>query len=331
MWLEEYHADGLRWDAISYIRNIEGGDAGSPGNIPDGWSLMQWVNEEIRRLYPGRIVIAEGMHRNPWVTKDTGAGGAGFNAQWDAAFVYNMRRVITPPDDNSRDMGAISGAIQHRYDPDAFKRVIYTESHDADSNGHARLPEEIWPGKADSRFSRKRAALGAVMVFTSPGIPMVFQGQELLEGRWFRDNDPVEWARLEEERGVFDMYRDLAALRRNLSGAVRGLCGQNIHFHHFNNNEKVIAYHRWDKQGPKDSVVVVLNMMDKIREGYVIGFPRAGLWKLRFDGDCAGYGEGFSGHPAHDVEAAADGADGMPCYGKISLGPYTALIYSQEE
>ena len=60
----------------------------------------------------------------------------------------------------SRDLGAVSKAIEHRYDLDVFRRIIYTESHDEVANGRARVPEEIWPGKADSWFSRKRSTLG---------------------------------------------------------------------------------------------------------------------------------------------------------------------------
>ena len=85
---------------------------------------------------------------------------------------------------------------------DAFKRVIYTESHDEDANGHARVPEEIWPGYADSWPSRKRAALGAALVLTAPGIPMLFQGQELVEGAWFSDEDPIDWCRRHRFAGL---------------------------------------------------------------------------------------------------------------------------------
>ena len=86
-------------------------------------------------------------------------------------------------DDGSRDLGAVSRAIEHRYDPDAFKRIIYTKSHDAVSNGRARLPEDIWPGNADSWFSRKRFTLADALVLTLPGIPMMFEGWELPEDR----------------------------------------------------------------------------------------------------------------------------------------------------
>jgi 1,4-alpha-glucan branching enzyme len=329
MWFEEYHADGLRWDAISYIRNIEGQDDPSV-DIPEGWSLMQWINGEIKQRFPGKISIAEGMHKNIWVTKDVGAGGAGFNAQWDRGFVNPVRGAIIAPDDTSRDLGAIKNAIEHRYDVDSFQRVIFTESHDAVANGLARVPEDICPGKADSWFSRKRSTLGGALVFTSPGIPMIFEGQELLEDRWFQDTVPIDWSRVESEKGILEMYRNLIALRRNLSGVTRGLCGQNVHVYHVDDGTKIIAFHRWEKQGPTDSVVVVVNMMNQIRDEYVIVFPRAGLWKTRFNSDANKYGQDFGNHPAPDVEAHKGKIDGMPCVGKISIGPYTVQIFSQD-
>ena len=330
MWLEEYHADGLRWDAITYIKNIEGNEGNPANDIPEGWNLMQWINEEIQKRFPGKISIAEDLKNNVWVNKDTGAGGAGFSTQWDSEFVHPVRQAVISRDDNQRDLGAVSRAIEHRYESDAFERVIYTESHDEVANGRARVPEEIWPGKVDSWFSKKRSTLGAALVLTAPGIPMLFQGQELLEDRWFQDKDPIDWSRAEDEHGILGMYRDLIALRRNLSGVTRGLCGQNLHIFHFDDGAKLIAFHRWDTQGPADSVVVVVNMTNQNRDGYLIGFPRAGLWKTRFNSDSYNYGPNFANHPTPDVETHEEGVDGLPCSGEIGIGPYTVVIFSQD-
>ena len=330
MWLEEYHADGLRWDAITYIKDIEGNEGNPANDIPEGWNLMQWINEEIHKRFPGKISIAEDLKNNVWVNKDTGAGGAGFSAQWDSEFVHPVRQAVISRDDSQRDLGAVSRAIEHRYESDAFERVIYTESHDEVANGRARVPEEIWPGKVDSWFSKKRSTLGAALVLTAPGIPMLFQGQELLEDRWFQDKVPIDWSRAEDEHGILGMYRDLIALRRNLSGVTRGLCGQNLHIYHFDDEAKLLAFHRWDTQGPTDSVVVVVNMTNQNRDGYRIGFPRAGLWKTRFNGDSYNYGQNFANHPTPDVETHEEGADGLPCSGEIGIGPYTVVIFSQD-
>jgi 1,4-alpha-glucan branching enzyme len=331
MWFEEYQADGLRWDAIVYIKSIDGNDGNPVNDIPDGWNLMQRINVEIRQRFPNKISIAEGMHKNTWVTKDAGAGGAGFNAQWDADFVHHVRGAIISPDDNLRDLAAVREAVEHRYGSDAFKRVIYTESHDAIANGHARVPEEIWPGNATSWFSRKRSTLGSALVFTSPGIPMIFEGQELLEDRFFQDKVPIDWSRTKKESGILEMYLDMISLRRNLSGVTRGLCGQNINVYHFDDGSKIMAFHRWDKQGPADSVVVVVNMANQSHDGYVIGFPRGGLWKTRFNGDLKKYGPDFAGHPTPNVDAHEEKADGMSYSGKINIGPYTAVIFSQDK
>ncbi len=330
MWLEEYHADGLRWDMIIYIKNING-EADKPANdIPEGWSLMQWINGEIQQKFPGKISIGESMRNTPWVVKDVGAGGAGFNAQWDGEFVHSIRQAVITRDDGSRDLGAVSRAIEHRCDADAFRRVIFTESHDEVANGRARVPEEIWPGNVDSWFSKKRSTLAGALVLTSPGIPMLFQGQELLEDRWFRDTDPIDWSRTEDEHGILGMYRDLLALRRNLAGVTRGLCGQNLHLFHFDDGAKLIAFQRWEQGGPGDSVVVVVNLSNQSHDDYRLGFPRAGWWKTRFNSDSYNYDPNFANHPAPDVEAGGEGIDGLPCSGSISIGPYTVVIYSQE-
>jgi 1,4-alpha-glucan branching enzyme len=331
MWFEEYHADGLRWDAIPYIQNIEGRDTDLSDSIPEGWSLMQWINEEIQQRFPGKISIAESMHNNAWVTKDVGTGGAGFNAQWDSEFVNPVRQAVIIQDDSSRDLGAVCKAIEYRYDQDAFRRIIFTESHDEVANGRARVPEEIWPGKVDSWFSKKRSTLGAALVLTSPGIPMIFEGQELLEDRWFEDIVPIDWSRAEGECGILRLYRDLIALRRNLSGVTAGLYSQNTRIYHFDDDDKIIAFHRWDKQGPKDSVVVIVNMKNQFYDDYAIGFPRAGLWKTRFNSDSNYYDPKFANHFAPDIEAHEDNFDGLPCSGKINIGPYSVVIFSQDE
>ena len=330
MWFEEYHADGLRWDAISFIRNIEGSEDPSE-DIPEGWNLMQWINSEIQQRFPGKISIAEGMHNIALVVKDVATGGAGFNAQWDSEFVNPIRKAVIAPDDASRDLTAVSRAIEYRYDLDAFRRVIFTESHDEVANGRSRVPEEIWPGKVDSWFSKKRSTLGGALVLTSPGIPMIFEGQELLEDRWFQDKEPIDWDRVQDEHGILGMYRDLIALRRNLPGMTRGLCGQNIHIFHFDDKDKVLAFHRWDKGGPADSVVVVVNMTNHYCDGYIIGFPRSGWWKTRFNSDSYNYDPTFANHPTPDVEAHPKEFDGLPSSGTIGIGPYTVVVFSQDE
>lgn len=326
MWLEEYHIDGLRFDCTQFIRTIDGSDA---QDLPEGWGLLQWINSEVAQKFPGRITIAEDLQNNRWLTKDVGAGGAGFGAQWDGMFVHPIRRAVITPEDTQRSLAAISDAICYRYNDDAFDRVIYSESHDEVANGKARVPQEISPDDPKGWYARKRSTLAAAMIFTAPGIPMLFQGQEFLEGGWFRDTVPVDWDQNEEFHGIVRLYRDLIRLRRNDSGLTRGLCGQSTQVYHLHDERKVIAFHRWAKGGPSDDVVIVANFFHEAQDDYVIGFPAGGAWKPRFNSDWRGYNDDFSDHPSVEVIAKPGDYDGLPWHGVVSIGPYSVLIFSQ--
>ncbi len=328
MWLEDYRIDGLRWDATSYITNVWGGS--DPGaDLEDGWGLMRWINDEIDREQPWKVMIAEDLRSDPAITSPTADGGAGFDAQWDASFVHPVRAALIELDDARRDLEAVAAAIEHRYGSDAFNRVIYTESHDEVANGKARLNEEIAPGNADGWHARKRSALGAVLVFTSPGIPMIFQGQELLEDRWFRDDDPIDWGRLDTEVGVARMYRDLIRMRRNLDGQTAGLTGQHVRVHHRNDGDKVLAYHRWRDGGQGDDVVVAINFADRRHDIYELGLPSPGRWEVIFDSDAPLYHEDFSGSGVSTYEAHDAERDGMPATAAIGLAPYSAIVLAR--
>jgi hypothetical protein len=111
------------------------------------------------------------------------------------------------------------------------------------------------------------STLAAAMVFTAPGIPMLFQGQEFLEGGWFRDTVPVDWDQRDEFHGIVRLYRDLIRLRLNRDGFTRGLCGQFTQVYHLHDGSQVIAFHRWEKGGPADDVVVVANFSHEAQDG----------------------------------------------------------------
>ena len=324
MWLEDFHVDGLRWDSTVNIRRHNG------GQLPEGWSLLQWVNDEINWRQPWAVNIAEDLQSDAWMVRPTSAGGAGFDSQWDANFVHPVREVLVGGSDNARDMEKIRWAINFGYSNDAFQRVIYTESHDEVANGRARVPEEIWPGNAGSWFSRKRSTLGAALVMTAPGIPMLFQGQEFVEDGWFQDTDPVDWSKAQTFAGVRKLYQDLIRLRRNWFNHTRGLRGHQRNVFHVNNGAKVVAFHRWDQGGPGDDVVVICNFRDQTWTNYRIGLPRGGSWKVRFNSDWQGYSADFGNFYSPDVTGENFSWDGMPFSGTISIAPYSVLILSQD-
>jgi 1,4-alpha-glucan branching enzyme len=333
-WLEQRYCDGLRWDATGWIRNVYGNNNDAGSDIADGWSLMQWINSEIRNRQPWKISIAEDMQDNDYLTRDVGSGGAGFGSQWGAGFMHSVRDAIVREDDSARNMYTLHDFVSQRFNANAFQRVLYTESHDevAQSAGQKRVPELIWPGNADSFFSQKRSTLGAALVFTAPGIPMIFMGQEFLEWGSWSDANQLDWSKVDRFSGILNLYRDLIHLRRNWFTTTRGLKGHEINVYHVNNGDKVLAFHRWDRGGPRDDVIVVANFANRAYDSYRIGLPRGGAWRVRFNGDWGGYSPVFTDHASHDLSAVSGGnSDNMPFGGDVSIGPYTAVILSQDD
>jgi 1,4-alpha-glucan branching enzyme len=327
-WLDEFRLDGHRIDGTKFIRLA---DFGGP-EIPEGWSLLQWLNNEVNALSPWKIMIAEDMDANNWITRTTGEGGAGFDSQWDTAFVHPVRGVIEAQNDSDRSMWTIRDAVTSTLSGGHTRRVIYTESHDEVANGRQRVPEAIWPGNAGSWYSKKRSTLGAALVFTTPGIPMLFQGQEFLEDGWFTDADPLDWSKATTYAGIKSMYRDLIRLRRNLDGVSQGLKGASLNFHHVNDGAKVVAFHRWQNGGDLDDVVVVMNFTQNGINNYRIGMPRGGMWRVRFNSDWNGYDPSFSNWGTFDTEATTSVPwDGMPASALVNIGPYSTVILSQGE
>ncbi len=331
MWLHEYRVDGLRYDATLLIRNTNE-DESQENEIPEGWSLVQWINEDIRKQFPGRIIIAEDLKSNAALTRSREDGGAGFHSQWDANFVFPIRDQLNKAEDPWRSVGIVKETLLFNYNGNVFERIIYTESHDEVAEGKAkRVPQDVQDDCADGYFAQKLSCLGAGLLFTCPGIPMIFQGQEFLQGGAFNDEFPLEWNLAEKFSGLVKMYRDLIFLRQNREGFSGGLSGQGIIVHHANDEQNLIAFQRFADHGRGDDVIVICNFSSEDRDGYRIGMPCDGGWKLRFNSDAKLYSELFGDIPSLDLTADGEGRDGMPHSALIRIAPYTTLIYSQEK
>jgi 1,4-alpha-glucan branching enzyme len=334
LWLEEYRADGLRWDSTVNMRRYSNSEG--RGDIADGWELLKRVNDAVNQKQPWKLMIAEDLQNDDYVTKPTAQGGAGFDAQWEPEFFYPMKDVLLGASDAGRDMNRIVHALTHSYNGDPLQRLIFTENHDEvapQNGGKKRLSEEICPGLAAGCrvYAHKRAMLGLSVLLTAPGIPMLFQGQE------FADNTPfpfgrglgIDWSKKDAYPGLVTMSRDLIALRRNLAGHSKGLMGKHLNAFHVNHTDKVVAYHRWDNGGAGDDVVVVANFSNQAFPSYELGLPRAGTWHVRFNGDAKLYSPDFVDTQSLDVNAQNAGRDGLGYKGNVGVGPYSVVVLSQ--
>lgn len=312
MWLTDYHCDGLRLDMTPYMRRVDGthGD-----EIPEGWEMMRQVGEMVRTEFPRHLVIAEDLHNEAAVTS-TEEGGAAMHAQWDSQFVHPVREALITLDDANRSVPAVSAALTHQYQ-NAFDRVIYTESHDEVSNGKARITSEVEGENPSGWDAQKRATLGAALVLTAAGMPMLFQGQEFLEDEWFRDTVPLDWDRAWAFRDITQMFRDLIRMRRNLDGRTAGLSGPHTTVLVEDDEEKLLAYVRSTGDGQHVLVVMNLSAQPVQQEAEL----PAGVWQLQFNSDAQAYSQLFGDHPSGDIDAT-DGS------GVLDVGPYSVVVYT---
>jgi 1,4-alpha-glucan branching enzyme len=325
MWLEECRVDGFRWDALREL--IATGPAWSPTYSLDAMHLVSRVNEMMAAGYPGKIRIAESCAE---------LATLGFDSTWDMTFPYVLKTELARASDGSRDINAISNAIVTRVtnpdlglsQPASFLRVNYAESHDTagDLNGGARLPTAIDPAAPTGYAARKRSMLGAAIAFTAPGVPLILQGQEMLETNQFGSTRPINWTRTNTFNAVVSFYRDLIRLRRNLDGVSAGLQGEEVEVFKMDNASKLIAFRRWHSAAPNDDVIVVANFAGTTQPAYPMTFPRAGCWFVHLNSDSTNYGGDFG-----DTGSGVITAIGSPASANLAIGPYTVLVLSQSQ
>ena len=335
-WLEDRFLDGLRFDSIVSIRNIQDqyDNWHLEQPVAEGISLLQRFNQHVECTQPWKIMIAEDLQDDPAITTPVDSGGYGFNAQWDDSFCGKLRWAATAPDDSQRNIADLAASLGRMNGASAFQSILYDENHDKDDPRQGgRLPAIIGNGQADSWFAKKQSTLAACVVLTAPGIPMLFMGQEFLEYRPFPNYngypEPIDWGRKETYAGIWSLYRDAVRLRRNWNDNTRGLRGRNIHvLPVFDDN--VLAYHRWDQGGSGDDVIVVCNFSNQRYANYQVGVPRPGMWRVRLNSDSHDYDGYFENWPCFDTDANGVALNGMPYSANLSFGAYTCIVLSQD-
>ena len=311
MWLDEYHVDGFRWDAVGAMRQYDNSGAGYVA-IPEADTLIQSINSTI--IHPNAFSIAEDA-----------AGNLGFDGEWDRGFGDNLISQVTKTNDADRDMNALSSAMSGA----GFSHVLYSETHDlvGDLNGptNLRLPKRIDAATPTSYAARKRSMLAAAVVMTTPGLPMLFMGQEMLVTDQFSTASPLDWSRTNTYASVVRFYRDLIRLRRNLDGVSPGLTGPNLSWHVVRNDApwKLLAFHRWGA-GANDQVMVVMNFTSNAIPSYIIGgWPADGTWYVNFNSDWTTYGADFGNYGSSVVNVSGGS-------GAVTIAPYSVLVLSRQ-
>jgi 1,4-alpha-glucan branching enzyme len=234
-WIEEFHADGLRWDATSEIKDR-----------PNGWDAMRNILWDIRTAHPGKILIAENLPYEKAVV-ETG----NFHTGWYVDFHHKLKAAFQA--EGNADLEQVKVGINGGDYSQVSKRVIYAMSHDECRNGSSYLVSDF--GGRNSWDARAKARTMAAVLYLSPGIPMTFQGEEFAQDSWFNDDfdHAVDWRYETDTFGsqMKNLYRDASRLRWTIDALRFG----SLDWTHEDAN-RVLAFRRdWGSQ----KVLIVLN------------------------------------------------------------------------
>ncbi|EDZ98847.1 alpha amylase catalytic region [Burkholderia sp. H160] len=280
--IEEFHIDGIRYDEVTVIDTYGGGQ------------FCQDLAETIRWEKPQAIQIAEYWGDDRATAIRPTPGGLGFDAAWSDRVRQGIRSAVSQARggrDAYVDMDALaqSMTVPQGFDA-AWKTVNMLEDHDTVFDGRQqRIAFLADPNDRRSWYARSRTRWALGLLFAAPGIPQIFMGQEFLEDKQWSDDTIfhadllIWWDGLKTDRVMRDFNafcRDLLHVRSTLPG----LRGGGAHIWVVNENDRVMAVHRWI-DGVGCDVQLVYNLQEFNRYGYRIGFPSGGGWREVFNSD----------------------------------------------
>jgi len=330
-WLDRYHVDGLRVDAVAsmlyldysrkpgeWLPNREGGNQ----NL-DAVAFLRRLNEAVYARHPGAMTIAEESTAWPAVSQPTFAGGLGFGFKWNMGWMHDTLEYMQEDPVHRRwhhhrmTFGLIYAFAEN---------FVLPLSHDEVVHGKGSLLDRM-PGDAWQRFATLRAYYGFMWAY--PGKKLLFMGQEFGQGREWNFDGELDWALLDVgwHRGVQALVRDCNRFYRDLRALHERDC-EPEGFRWIVVDDAANSVLAWMRFGAADAapVAVITNFTPVPRNEYRIGLPRPGRWREVLNTDAAAYGGSNAGN------AGGIAASGPPCHGYsssavVSLPPLSTLWF----
>ncbi len=312
-WLDEYHVDGLRVDAVAsmlyldyarqageWIPNAFGGRE----NL-DAVSFLRLLNESAYRDHPGVQIIAEESTAWPMVSRPTYLGGLGFGLKWNMGWMHDTLKYMQEDPIHRRwHHNELTFSLIYAFN----ENFMLPLSHDEVVHGKGSLIDKM-PGDAWQQFANLRLLLGHM--WAHPGKKLLFMGGEFGQRREWNHDDALEWWLLANDAhgGLQRWVEDLNRLYRS-EPALYELDFDAAGFEWIDANDSeasVLSFLRKAKDG--SSVLVVGNFTPVPRDDYLVGVPQAGYWVERLNSDATLYGgSGVGNHGGvHSVPVAAHG------------------------
>ncbi len=293
-WLEEYHMDGLRVDAVASMLYLdyskEAGDwvpnkYGGRENL-EAVDFLRELNSVTHERHPGSLMIAEESTAWPAVSRPTYLGGLGFSMKWNMGWMHDTLSYLEKdPVYRHFHHDMLTFGLLYLYS----ENFVLPFSHDEVVHGKKSMLEKM-PGDGWQKFANLR--LLYTYMFTYPGKKLLFMGCEFAQGREWSETKELDWHLLEREQhqGIKDLIRDLNRLYRDLSA----LHDQDFDESGFewidchDSSQSVLSFVRKDRTG--NLVAAVFNFTPVPRDDYRIGVPRPGYYREALNSDADYYG-----------------------------------------
>ena len=329
-WLEEYHVDGLRVDAVSSMLYLDYGrqDGEWMPNIHGGKEnleaieFFQKLNTIIFGAHPDVLMVAEESTAWPKVTKPVDEGGLGFNFKWNMGWMNDVCHYIKLDpyfrQFNHRD---ITFSLMYAFS----ENYILPLSHDEVVHMKGSFFGKM-PGDNPQKFAGVRAFYAYMM--THPGKKLTFMGAELGQWNEWHYEYSLDWHLLQygPHRQTQDFFKAMNAFylenaplwdQDDSWQGFQWLCADD-------NNANTVAFLRWDRKG--QPLLVLCNFSPEHRNGYRVGAPFAGSWAVAFNTDDAAYGGVGRG------DKAPIKTEKIPCHDQpqsftVDLPPMSTVIY----
>ncbi|MDJ1015477.1 MAG: 1,4-alpha-glucan branching protein GlgB [Paracoccaceae bacterium] len=333
-WLEEYHIDGLRVDAVAsmlyrdysrksgeWVPNKDGGRENY-----EAIEMLKRMNVTTYGKVGGIMTIAEESTAFPGVSKPVDAGGLGFGFKWNMGWMNDTLEYIQKdPIYRRHHHHQMTFGLHYAFS----ENFILPISHDEVVHGKGSMLSKM-PGDAWERFANLRAYYG--FMWGHPGKKLLFMGQEFGQLAEWNHNAELDWGALHDHShaGLRNYVADLNALYRSEPALHRKDC-EPAGFQWIEPNaaeESVYAWARWGAEGDRP-IAVICNFTPLERSDWTCGLPLAGRWREALNSDAERYGGGNRGNMGH-VIAKEQEWRGQPASARVTLPPLSAVMLAYE-
>ncbi len=326
-WLEEFHIDGLRVDAVASMLYLDysredwvPNEHGGRENL-EAIAFLQQLNTVVHGQCPGVLIFAEESTSWPQVTKPVDTGGLGFDIKWNMGWMNDSLAFwAKEPVHRKYHHGELTFSLLYAFS----ENFVLPFSHDEVVHGKASMLYKM-PGDEWQRFANLR--LLYTYMFTHPGKKLLFMGTEFGQGSEWDSDKVLDWYVLE-----YGFHSGLHQLVKDLNGLYRR--SPELHHSEFDwqgfewldssdNQHSILSYYR---KGPAGYFIVVLNLTPVPRESYRVGVPDAGEYLEIFNSDSSFYGGSNMGSGPDPLVAQEGEWCGRPYSVDIILPPLAGVV-----